>query len=325
MKKRRTAWGIYLVIANLVFVLAIIDPLRVAQSAFVKLNAQAEEAPDEMLVITEPLVPEKTTDATETNGTESVKSVLLEKENVRVKPVALSIMLEGKRIEFEIGNPEFYGEKFNETEEEENAEEWVDMHICVDVATIYQSPEGEALEDIGFTKKVQLSSEECKEGWAKIRLNDERVGYIKTENLMTPDQMLNNFQYLLAQIMSAEAESVGFWEMLLVGEVVIYRIVTTYWEFEPYCTTLKGVVSQPGQYPDTYRKIQNGLVPSEVAMEAAKMILLDEHEFLLPDGCLWQTGFYPSWNVEVVRYPGEWELDDGTVINVYHYYSVLAD
>ena len=324
MKKRRIAWGINILVANLVYVLAIIDPLGVTQSAFIKLNAQAEEAQDETLGIIDPLVSETTTDVTETNGTEPVKSVLLEKENVRFKTVALSVMLEGERIELEIGNPEFYGEKFNETEEK-NVEEWVDMHICVDVATIYESPDGEILEEGYFTTKVKVSSEECKDGWRKIRFAEDRVGYIKTENLMSANQMLDNFRYLFAQILYAEAGGVSMDEMRLVGEVVLNRLTTDYWEFEPYCTSLWGVLSQSGQYPDTLRKIRNGLVPSEDALEVARALLLDEYESLLPDDCLWQTGFYPSWNVEVVRYPGEWELDDGTVIEVYHYYSVLAD
>lgn len=324
MKKRRTAWGINILIANLVFVLAIIDPLGVTQSVFIKLNAQAEEAQDETLGIIDPPVSKTTTDVTETNGTEPVKSVLLEKENVRFKPVALSVMLEGERIEFEIGNPEFYGEKFNETEEK-NVEEWVDMHICVDVATIYESPDGEILEEGYFTTKVKVSSEECKDGWCKIRFAEDRVGYIKAENLMSANQMLDNFRYLFAQILYAEAGGVSKGEMRLVGEVVLNRLTTDYWEFEPYCTSLWGVLSQSGQYPDTLRKIRNGLVPSEDALEVARALLLDEYESLLPDDCLWQTGFYPSWNVEVVRYPGEWKLDDGTVIEVYHYYSVLAD
>ncbi len=268
------------------------DPLATAKGVCIEVKAQVEEkATEEALEPANSQEPKVTSDEAGINGTNPVESVLVKK----VKEMA------------------------------DNVEEWYDMYICVDVATIYKSPDGEKLEEVYFSNKVQMSSKECKTGWREIRLEDGKVGYIKAENLMTANQMLDNFRYLLAQILYAEAGGVSKWEMRLVGEVVFNRLTTDYWEFEVYCTTLWGVLSQSGQYPETLRKIRNGITPSEDALEVAKALLLDEYEELLPDDCLWQTGFYPSWNVEVVRYPGQWKLDDGTVIEVYHYYSVLAD
>lgn len=211
-----------------------------------------------------------------------------------------------------------------ETESEETIEtiSWSTMHVGVDVATTYAEPNGEKLGEIKFASVVNVSDEPCEEGWAKIQYEEVEC-FIKAENLLTAEEMLENNQYLLAQILYSEAGGVSKDEMRLVGEVVLNRLTTEYWEFEPYCETILGVVKQYGQYPTTYRKIQNGLVPSNDAMEVAKALLLGEYERLLPEGCLWQTGFYPRWNVEVVVYPGNWELADGTVINVYHHYSVL--
>lgn len=229
------------------------DPLATAKGVCIEVKAQVEEkATEEALEPANSQEPKVTSDEAGINGTNPVESVLVKK----VKEMA------------------------------DNVEEWYDMYICVDVATIYKSPDGEKLEEVYFSNKVQMSSKECKTGWREIRLEDGKVGYIKAENLMTANQMLDNFRYLLAQILYAEAGGVSKWEMRLVGEVVFNRLTTDYWEFEPYCTTLWGVLSQSGQYPETLRKIRNGITPSEDALEVAKALLLDEYEELLPDDCL---------------------------------------
>ena len=327
MNRKWTIQWVKLVVVIVALAIAVFfDPLAIAECAFIKIDARAEEkATEEALEPVGNQEPKVIIDETEIIGTDPVETVLLEKGNMEPTIMPLRVVTEEIKAEKKISKPKLSGDDKNVAQEAENAEEWVDMHICVDVATIYESPDGDVLEEGYFTTKVEVSSEECKDGWCKIRFAEDRVGYIKAENLMSANQMLDNFRYLFAQILYAEAGGVSMGEMRLVGEVVLNRLTTDYWEFEPYCTSLWGVLSQSGQYPDTLRKIRNGLVPSEDALEVARALLLDEYESLLPDDCLWQTGFYPSWNVEIVRYPGEWKLDDGTVINVYQYYSVLVN
>ena len=328
MKQRRRAmqW-VKLIAVIIAFVtVATVNMVTSAQSAFLGNEAQSEAVVTEALEPKGDMLSEVALFETEIIGTDPVEIVFCEKESNEPKMVTLSNrtvnVVAAARANVEETEET---KKAEESKKVEDAEKWVDMHISVDVTTIYDAPNGEYLETGYFTTKVQMSSEKCEKGWAKIKLSDGRVGYIKTENLMSANQMLENFRYLFAQILYAEAGGVSKGEMRLVGEVVLNRLTTDYWEFEPYCTTLWGVLSQSGQYPDTLRKIRNGLAPSEDALEVAKCLLLGEYERLLPEDCLWQTGFYPTWNVEVVRYPGKWVLDDGTVINVYHHYSKLAD
>lgn len=117
--------------------------------------------------------------------------------------------------------------------------------------------------------------------------------------------------YLLAQIVYAEAGGCSKDEMAKTGKVVINRVNTDYWEFAK-CKTIEDVLYQKGSYPDTVRKIRNGLVPSQDALEVAKALLNGTIETGLSDEVFWQTGFKPSWNATVVL-KTEW-----------HYYSVLT-
>ena len=119
-------------------------------------------------------------------------------------------------------------------------------------------------------------------------------------------------QYLLAQIITAETGGEAEDEMAKVGQVVLNRVNSKYWEFKDY-NTIYQVLTQKGQYPETYQKIVEGLKPSEKAMEIAKKLLKGEIKSGLSKDVLWQTGFIPKFNVKVI------------LKTKYHYYSVLED
>lgn len=118
--------------------------------------------------------------------------------------------------------------------------------------------------------------------------------------------------YLLAQILYCEAGGVSRAEMARVGKVVLNRVNTDYHEFAN-CNTINQVLRQPGQYPETVAKIDNGIKPSQDALEVAEGLLSGTIQVSeLSEDVLWQTGFVPDWQVRVVYQSG------------CHYYSVLA-
>lgn len=119
-------------------------------------------------------------------------------------------------------------------------------------------------------------------------------------------------QYLLAQIITAETGGVSDDEMAKVGQVVLNRVNSKYWEFKDY-NTIYEVLTQKGQYPETYKKIVNGLKPSEEAEKISRELIEGKINSGLSEDVLWQTGFVPKFNVKVV------------LKTKYHYYSVLAD
>lgn len=184
---------------------------------------------------------------------------------------------------------------------EENVLEFIEMYISVDRASAYsnmqEEPAKEAVAMYGFANKVYGIPVD--DTWFEVHSKSEDISYIKLNQLLTEEEFLDEFQYLVAQALYSEAGGVSIEEMCLVCEVIFNRVRTTYWEFE-YSDSIFKVLSQSGQYPTTWSKIQRGLVPSEDAMEAARMMLLGERENRLPEDTLWQTGFYPPWDVEVV-------------------------
>ena len=117
--------------------------------------------------------------------------------------------------------------------------------------------------------------------------------------------------YLFAQILYCEAGGANKAEMARVGQVVLNRLNTDYWEFKN-CDTFYDVLVQENQYPETLAKIRNGIIPSKDAMAVAKGLIKGTIDSGLSEDVLWQTGFIPTWNVKVV-YESQW-----------HYYSVLA-
>ena len=122
--------------------------------------------------------------------------------------------------------------------------------------------------------------------------------------------------YLFAQIIYCEAGAESKAEMARVGQVVLNRMNTDYWEFEDVDTFYE-VVTQKGQYPETWAKIKDGIVPSKAAMEVAKGLINGTIDSGLSDDVYWQTGFVPTWNAKVVF--------KSKIRSGYHYYSVLAD
>ena len=122
--------------------------------------------------------------------------------------------------------------------------------------------------------------------------------------------------YLFAQILYCEAGGESKEEMARVGQVVLNRINTDYWEFEDV-NTFYEVVTQKGQYPETWAKIRRGIKPSEDAIEVAEGLVNGTIDSGLGEDVYWQTGFVPDWNARVIL---KTRCDNG-----YHYYSVLAD
>ena len=121
--------------------------------------------------------------------------------------------------------------------------------------------------------------------------------------------------YLFAQILYCEAGGESKAEMARVGQVVLNRMNTDYWEFAK-CKTINQVLRQSGQYPETVAKIDRGIKPSQAAMEVARGLLNGTIDSGLGEDVYWQTGFVPDWNARVIL---KTPCDSG-----YHYYSVLA-
>lgn len=220
----------------------------------------------------------------------------------------------------------------------ERLESWNPMFIGVNRTDMYEEPDGEVIRTLIFTNVVEVSSEECIDGWYKIRWESEE-GYVQADALRTRQEMLDANQYQYAQAMTCEAGGVGIAEMARCGEVMINRTITTYWEFANQ-RNLTSVLSAPGQYPGTWQKIQNGITPSNKALAIAEAMLvgscdiekyfsleeyaeLKEEEKLMlaeykdqfPDNTYWQTGFYPPWAVIVI-----YESYCGN--GYWHYYSI---
>ena len=122
--------------------------------------------------------------------------------------------------------------------------------------------------------------------------------------------------YLFAQILYCEAGGESKEEMARVGQVVLNRINTDYWEFEDV-NTFYEVVTQKGQYPETWAKIRRGITPSQDALEVAEGLVNGTIDSGLGEDVYWQTGFVPDWNARVIL---KTKCDNG-----YHYYSVLDD
>lgn len=180
-------------------------------------------------------------------------------------------------------------------------------NICITSGYIYDDYFlGNVIGSINYGETIKVIS--ISDGWAKIAYNHQ-LAYVNSENLKDTDDF---DMYLLAQICYAEAGGASLDEMSKVGQVVLNRINSQYWEFKD-CKTLLDVVTQEGQYPETWNKIRNGLVPSENAIKVAQGLLNGDIHSGLSDNVLWQTGFVPSWNVKIVLQT-QW-----------HYYSVLKD
>ena len=115
--------------------------------------------------------------------------------------------------------------------------------------------------------------------------------------------------YLLAQMIYCEAGGCDREEMARVGTVILNRVKTDFSDFTN-CNTIYEVLIQENQYPETFNKIQNGIVPSEDAIEVSNGLISGEIDSGLSEDVLWQTGFEPNFKARVI-YKNQW-----------HYYSV---
>lgn len=102
--------------------------------------------------------------------------------------------------------------------------------------------------------------------------------------------------------------------------------------------TLEDVISQSGQYPETWEKIQNEIQPTELALETARQLLEgsitefsvtyqgevlefvfdgevteifkteEGKKIFVGDDIYWQTGFVPNWGGTEVMFETEWHV-----------------
>lgn len=154
-------------------------------------------------------------------------------------------------------------------------------------------------------KKVSTTKKSVKSSTKKVE-ETTKAKKAETKKDYTDDDV-----YLLAQIVYCEAGGCSKDEMAKVGQVVLNRRDTDYWEFAD-CKTIYTVLCYKNSYPDTLKKIKNGIVPSKSAIIVAEGLLNGTVDSGLSKDVLWQTGFKPSWNVTVV------------LRTKWHYYSVLA-
>lgn len=153
--------------------------------------------------------------------------------------------------------------------------------------------------------------------------------------------------YLMAQLMTAEtggaSEMAGLdielekLEMLLVGKTAQNREKSNSYDFKDV-NTLEDVISQSGQYPETWEKIQNEIQPTELALETARQLLEgsitefsvtyqgevlefvfdgevteifkteEGKKIFVGDDIYWQTGFVPNWGGTEVMFETEWHV-----------------
>lgn len=120
--------------------------------------------------------------------------------------------------------------------------------------------------------------------------------------------------YLLAQILYCEAGGQGKAEMSYVGSVVINRACTDYHDFQSVDTIrevlYQGYGTSAQQYAEeTIDKIEDGIEPSDDAMEVAEG-LIDGTIDCLDEEILFQMeDWMPTWDgIEEVYIPGATEL-----------------
>jgi hypothetical protein len=188
------------------------------------------------------------------------------------------------------------------------------------IAIREKSIDSNVVENTVETEKVETEKKTEAKKEEKVENEED------TENeVITPEpQVLEEYsqvnEYLLAQAIHCEAGGTGdLNEMMYCGKVMLNRMISNASDFKNV-TTLEEVLNQSNQYPETIAKIRSGIVPCDEAKEAAHRILCGETLYyqdkdgvsrVFGEDVLWQTGFFPSWNVDVI-FQSE-----------YHYYSVL--
>lgn len=204
---------------------------------------------------------------------------------------------------------------------EENAEDSIDEtpYFCTTRALNVRSGPGTENEIVGAIyagDEIRLFSNQNDE-WVKILYDEEKTGYINSKYISNSEEDIPTISssslgtytdddvYLLAQILYCEAGGVGKEEMGRVGQVVINRMTTDYREFRKN-NSIYDVVTQSGQYPQTWKRIKGGVKPSQDALDVARGLL--DGSFIPDFGdaqnyiteILWQTGFKPKWSCTVV-------------------------
>lgn len=197
--------------------------------------------------------------------------------------------------------------------------------ITTECTTTETTTEPEETTTTEVTAKAQVN---VREKAATTRNVENKETTTKVEETTTEEKVQPTTSYknytdydvkLLAEIIYCEASGTSTDEMAKVGQVVLNRRDTAYFEFAN-CKSIYDVISQKGHYPETLAKINNGIKLSNSidefemnkAIEVAKGLLCGTIDSGLSKDVLWQTGFVPSWDVIVVCQTN------------WHYYSVLA-
>lgn len=120
--------------------------------------------------------------------------------------------------------------------------------------------------------------------------------------------------YLLAQIVYCEAGGQGSSEMSYVGSVVINRARTDYYDFQSVDTIhevlYQGAGTSAQQYAEeTIDKIEDGIEPSEDAIEVASGLINGTIDCLDEEILFQMEDWMPTWDgIEEVYIPGATEL-----------------
>lgn len=157
---------------------------------------------------------------------------------------------------------------------------------------------------IGYVSYGQCVKLISLEGTYARILYDGNEAFIKASELISEE-------YLLAQLVYAEAGICGELEMAKAGKVALNRVHSDYYEFANVHNLMQ-VLSQEGQYPTTWKRIQNGIQPSAEAIKIAQELLSNNIDVGFASNVLWQTGFDP-----IAKGLNVWIVDQ----TEYHYYS----
>ena len=130
-------------------------------------------------------------------------------------------------------------------------------------------------------------------------------------------------EYLLAQLVECEARGTGdLNELMYVGKTALNRMTCKEGYFRNV-NTLEAVIWHDGQYATpTLEKISAGIVPTELSLKAAHLLLIGEPLYYQDENGIWQV-----FGSEIMWQTGD-KLDcnvETVFVTEYHYYSKLAD
>lgn len=183
--------------------------------------------------------------------------------------------------------------------------------------TEYESPVVEPMTEEITSEVVEETTEtQVTELQPEPEVSEEKVMEEVVPN--TISQTSEDDVYLLAQIIFCETGTATYEDMIYVGSVVLNRIRTNYKDFANVHTVAEVLYQNRGtkiqQYANpTINKVESGIVPPQECIDVATGLINGTIE-CLEESVLYQTGFVPKWNVEVVNLP-----------NAEHYYSRPLD